>query len=245
MPTFGFNLGRMSAMRSSFSSLTPLDTPTRTTTSHEDQLTANGAATSDPCSFMPQTPTPMMLMFARRKQDDDNATNLWMQDSDSNPARFSNRCKNLTHSTLDAHSVDDGGDIYRYANHSDDVDRDSAASSSLDSEPHTPPTPSSTASFGSRLSQKLHTYFRTPTHTSKVGAAFKYCASTAVLLLFAFLILVVMAIIAKIRATIGCVTWAPEKRSERLEIGLECVGFVAGRAVARLGRGFVKGYNVE
>jgi hypothetical protein len=38
--------------------------------------------------------------------------------------------------------------------------------------------------------------------------------------------------------------WAVQTGSEVLETGLEFAGFVVGRAVARVGSGFIKGYNV-
>ncbi|KAF2242188.1 hypothetical protein BU26DRAFT_570877 [Trematosphaeria pertusa] len=184
-----------------------------------------------PCVFMPQTSTPMMLMSSRRQQPDYRGILLTSRTKDFEETRGDD-----SDETAEEHSSDSGygTDGYR----------------ACDSEPTTPTSSISTASSVSRSSIKFLNYICVwnDAHTPRQTVRLRILAIVSIVLALLLALALASAgtdhIPSHVTISFEFALKSLEAFSELLEVCLEAAGFVVGRAAARFGRGFVKGYNI-
>ncbi|KAF1962629.1 hypothetical protein CC80DRAFT_541784 [Byssothecium circinans] len=217
--------------------------------SHENSNRESSSTTQGlraPVDFMPQPSSPSMLLSSgsfRHHYSDGHAVSQWAQESDGEPRAH---IILLTGAELRLAIMNENENQPRIVLHDQSSISTISPSTSAVNTPTTPTTPTFITTFFMDISAKV-SYYRYDTSDSVRSASWK---TYIILIAVTSLLLLAVVLFGSRMEWMQAYTHAQgllnmlKKVSEALEICLESAGFLIGRAVARFGRGFERGYHL-
>ena len=208
----------------------------------------------EPCDFMPQSPAPLMIMSSatqqRRSSADDRAIRCLEMVGSGRSGTWTCDRKRLRVLTCETESEDEEGDEKQDMEGAGAEDTSDDTHFDINKTPMTPPRtpttdttlPTSDSGLSGTLFTKSWDHLKGGTTMTTVLLALGLGVVLVSLLLLAFL--GTEGVKSDVCELMGSIWTMLVVVSDTVEVGIEGLGWIIGRAVGRFGRGFQRGYRM-